>query len=71
MDLQELKRTNQQRLTLYFSNEETSIQLDEAYAAYVAKYQGLATTKNRFLTALLIEGITHYAKDNSIAWMVA
>ena len=71
MDLQGLKRSNQHRLTLYFSNEETASQLDQAYDAYVAKYKGLATTKNRFLTALLIEGITHYAKDNSIAWMVA
>ena len=65
------KQQGQQKLTIYFTHPETMKNIDKAYSEYLDKYQGLATTRNRFITALLIEGIDHYVKDNAIAWGVA
>ena len=70
MDIQTVKNKEPQKLTIYFSKPETLRVLSEAYDAYVGEYDGLATTKNRFLGALLIEGINTYMQDNSIAWVV-
>jgi hypothetical protein len=70
MDIQPITHKDNKKLTIYFSNSEAIEKLTKAYEAYVRKYDGLATTKNRFLGALLLEGITHYMKDNSIAWVV-
>ena len=70
MDIQTITNKEPQKLTIYFSKAETLKMLNEAYDKYLDKYDGLATTKNRFLGALLIEGINHYMQDNSIAWVV-
>jgi len=70
MDIQAVTKKEPQKLTIYFNKSETLKILSEAYQAYVKKYDGLATTKNRFLGALLVEGINKYMKDNSIAWVV-
>ncbi len=62
---------NDHKLTIYFNKDETMQRIQHVYDKYVEKYDGLATTKNRFIAALLVEGIAHFAKDNSIAWEVA
>tara|TARA_Y100001972_G_scaffold126926_1_gene182127 strand:- start:861 stop:1073 length:213 start_codon:yes stop_codon:yes gene_type:complete len=66
----ERKDYNKKKLTIYFNSLQSIKKIEKIYDKYVDKYDGLATTKNRFITALLMAGIEHYAKDNSIAWEV-
>jgi len=67
----ETEKRQQSKLTIYFSKDDTLEKICGAYDGYVQKYDGLACSRNRFIANLLVAGIRHFAKDNSIAWDLA
>ena len=62
------KRSDKQKLTIYFGREDAIERFEEAYKAYEGAYKGLAVSRNRFYGALIVEGIEAYMKDHSIGW---
>lgn len=58
----------EQKLTIYFGDDEAISKLDKAYKEYQDKYRGLAVSRNRFFGALIVEGIQAFMEDESIGW---